>query len=183
MKARTLRGLRGKMSRQSGDASGRMFYGKIAIMPSENDKCANLAADELEGGCRLGALRKRSQLDFEIEFFERIISRDPNYVEVLINLGDLFTQKGCHRRALQVDLRLAQLRPRSDTVMYNLACSHAVLNQKSEALEALRRAIALGYSDLDFLANDSDLAALHSHPEFQRILKHLAGRPGTQHVI
>ena len=160
-----------------------MIYGKIAIMPSENDKCANLAAGELEGGYRLGALRKRSQLDFEIEFFERILSRDPNYLEVLINLGDLFTQKGCHRRALQVDLRLAQLKPKSDTVMYNLACSHAVLNQKSEALEALRRAISLGYCDLEFLANDSDLASLHSHPEFQRILKYLAERPGTQHVL
>ena len=131
----------------------------------------------------MGTLRKRPQLDFEIEFFERILSRDPNYIEVLTNLGDLFAQKGCHRRALQVDLRLVQLQPKNEMAMYNLACSYAVLKQTSEALESLRRAIMLGYSDLDYLLNDPDLCSLHGHPEFQRIVAHLASRPGTQHVI
>src|SRR5580765_4322480 len=102
-------------------------------MPSENERCSKLADAEFDAACRLSTLRKRSQLDFEIDFFERILSRDPNYVEVLMNLGELFSEKGCHRRALQVDLRLAQLRPRSETVMYNLACSYAMLNQKTEA--------------------------------------------------
>ena len=81
----------------------------------------------VDGGCRLATLRKRSQLDFEIEFFERILTRDPNYVEVLTNLGDLFTQKGCHRRALLVDLRLVQLAAQECEAMYNLACSYALL--------------------------------------------------------
>jgi tetratricopeptide (TPR) repeat protein len=152
-------------------------------MPSDYEKSANLADQELDGGCRLGTLRKRSQLDFEIEFFERILTRDPNYVEVLTNLGDLFAQKGCHRRALQVDLRLVQLRPKNEMAMYNLACSHALLKQKVPALEALRRAVMLGYSDLDFMLNDPDLSSLHGHPDFQLIVTHLAGLPGAQHVI
>lgn len=150
-------------------------------MSSENENCAPLAHEE--SVCRLSTLRKRSQLDFEIDFFERILSRDPNQIEVLMNLGDLFTQKGCHRRALQVDLRLAQLRPRCPTVMYNLACSHALLNQESEALAALQQAVDLGYSDLDYLINDPDLAVLRPHPEFSRIIANLAARPKTQYVL
>ena len=55
-------------------------------------------------------------------------------------------------------------------MMYNLACSYAMLNQKVEAFEALHRALALGYADLDFLLSDPDLAALRGHPEFQRIV-------------
>jgi tetratricopeptide (TPR) repeat protein len=152
-------------------------------MSSDYQKSANLADQDLDAGCRLGTLRKRSQLDFEIEFFERILTRDPNYVEVLTNLGDLFAQKGCHRRALQVDLRLVQLQPSNEMAMYNLACSYALLRQKFEALESLRRAVMLGYSDLDYLLNDADLRSLHGHPEFQRIVSHLAARPGAQHVI
>lgn len=152
-------------------------------MPSENEKCSKLAEDELDAVCRLSTLRKRSQLDFEIDFFERILSRDPNYVEVLMNLGELFSEKGCHRRALQVDLRLAQLRPRSETVMYNLACSYAMVNQKIEALETLHRALALGYDDVDFLSADPDLAVLHGHPEFHRIIAQLSGREGAQHIV
>src|SRR5258708_40277432 len=112
-------------------------------MPSDEDKCAKLAHDEAATSCRLATLRKRSQIDFEIEFFERILSRDPNYVEVLMNLGDLFTKKGCHRRALQVDLRLARLCPRNPDVLYNLACSHALLDHTTDALEALRHAASL----------------------------------------
>lgn len=152
-------------------------------MSSDNEKCAPLAQEEVGNGCRLATLRKRSQLDFEIEFFERILSRDPNQLEVLLNLGELFTQKGCHRRALQVDLRLAQLRPRCPTVMYNLACSHAQLKQASEALAALRQAVVLGYSDLDYLISDPDLESLRSHPEFNRIVADLAAHPRSPHVL
>lgn len=160
-------------------------------MPSDNEKCSKLAKettpetpdDEIDAACRLSTLRKRSQLDFEIDFFGRILSRDPNYVEVLMNLGELFSEKGCHRRALQVDLRLAQLKPQSETVLYNLACSYALVNQKIEALETLNRALSLGYSDVDFLLADPDLATLHGHPEFHRIVARLTAQFGTQHVI
>src|SRR5258708_10851622 len=117
-------------------------------MPSDEDKCAKLAHDEAATSCRLATLRKRSQVDFEIEFFERILSRDPNYVEVLMNLGDLFTRKGCHRRAPQVDLRLARLRPRHAEGFYNLACSYSPLNHNSAALEALRPPVRRGFAAL-----------------------------------
>src|SRR5262245_45418320 len=152
-------------------------------MPSDDDKCAKTAHDEATTGCRLATLRKRSQVDFEIEFFERILSRDPNYVEVLMNLGDLFTKKGCHRRALQVDLRLARLCPKNPEVMYNLACSHSLLNHAVDAVAALRQAVGLGFRDLEYLLSDPDLAAVRSHPGFHRVVSELAGRPGTQHVL
>lgn len=123
--------------------------------------------------CPVTLLMKRSQNDFEIDFFERILSRDPNYVEVLANLGELFSRKGRHRRALQVDQRLSQLRPDDPVVSYNLACSHAVLNQPAEALQALRRAIESGYCDLEYMAEDPDLASLRSHPEYIRMIQAL----------
>jgi len=153
------------------------------MMPSDNQKCADLVHDEAADGCRLATLRKRSQLDFEIEFFERILSRDPNYVEVLINLGDLFTKKGLHRRALQVDLRLARLRPQSSEVFYNLACSYAMLNQAVPAIDALEHAAKLGFSDLDYLLSDPDLSSIRAHPLFQRLVANIASRAGKQHVI
>jgi len=153
------------------------------MTPSDNEKCADLAHEEAASGCRLASLRKRSQIDFEIEFYERILNRDPNYVEVLMNLGDLFTKKGCHRRALQVDLRLARLRSKCPEVFYNLACSYALLNQVAPAVEALENAVELGFADLDYLLSDPDLASIRAHPLFQRLIANIASRPGTQHVI
>src|SRR5262249_4551001 len=155
---------------------------RTSIMASERDKCADLSQDD-PTTCRLAALRKRSQIDFEIEFFERILSRDPNYVEVLMNLGDLFTRKGCHRRALQADLRLARLRPTNAEVFYNLACSYALLNHKSEAIASLRRAVRLGFTGFDPCLSAPVLEWVQRHPGFRGLFAHWAGRPGTQHFL
>jgi len=155
----------------------------MRIMASERDKCTEQSPDVTGPACRLSALRKRSQMDFEIEFFERILSRDPNYLEVLVNLGDLFSRKGCHRRALQVDLRLAQLRPQNATIFYNLACSHAVLNQIGEAFFALEQAADLGYRDVDHLVADPDLAVLRTHERFRRLLARFGAESGATRVV
>jgi tetratricopeptide (TPR) repeat protein len=152
-------------------------------MSGDHEKCSKLVDDDLSAVCSLSSLCKRSQLDFEIEFYERILSRDPNYLEVLMNLGELFSEKGCYRRALQVDLRLAQLKPRCEEVHYNLACTYAMLNHKAAAIEALREAISLGFSDVEFLMADSDLAGLQDQPEFHRVVSRLLGRVGRQHVL
>lgn len=156
---------------------------EFAIMADEPEKRTEPSQSHGTARCSLAALSKRSQLDFEIDFFERILSRDPNYVEVLINLGDLFSRKGCHRRALQVDLRLSQLRPRNATVYYNLACSHAILNHMTESLAALERAADLGYRDLDYLLSDPDLAAVRCHVGFRRILAKLEAACAATRVV
>ena len=121
--------------------------------------------------CSLASLKKRSQIDFEIDFFERVLSRDPGYVDVLCNLGELFSIKGWHRRALAVDKRLAELRPGDALVLYNLACSHALLQQTRDAIETLKAAVAAGYRDFEHLEQDSDLDGLREHPEFIQVLK------------
>ncbi|MFN0051490.1 MAG: TPR end-of-group domain-containing protein [Planctomycetales bacterium] len=142
-------------------------------MASEQEQCADTSEDEGPAIGDLQAICQRSQIDFEIDFFERILSRDPNHLDVLINLGNLFSQKGCHRRALQVDLRLAQLRPDCPRVMYNLACSHAVLGHVREALDALDAAVDRGYDDLEYLLHDPDLAFVRGHLRFRSILAKL----------
>lgn len=121
--------------------------------------------------CSLQTLTSRSQADFEIDFFERILNRNPENVDVLRALGDLFSEKGWARRALQIDLRLAALQPRDPAVSYNLACSHALLGHVAEALLALRRALSAGFRDFQTLATDPDLESLRIRPEFAQVLQ------------
>jgi tetratricopeptide (TPR) repeat protein len=142
-------------------------------MSTPNPTPASDTSGYLGSECNLGALKKRPQIDFEIDFYERILSRDPAYTEVLFNLGELFSIKGWPRRALQVDSRLAQLRPKDPLVLYNLACSHALLQQREESLAALRRAVEAGYDDFEHLAQDPDLDSLRQSPEFMRFVKDL----------
>ena len=123
--------------------------------------------------CRLEGLIQRSQIDFEIDFFERILNRDPYYVEILTNLGELFSRKRWHRRALLIDRRLSKLRPENALVMYNLACSLALTHRETEAFATLRRAIELGFDDYRLLVTDPDLASLRQTPEFIAFLQEL----------
>lgn len=107
-----------------------------------------------------------SQLDFDIAFFDSILEREPNYVDVLRCQGELLTRKGEHDRALEIDRRLARLRPEDALVHYNLACSLTLAGRRAEAVDAMRRALQNGYDDFEHLEQDPDLDALRDDASF-----------------
>lgn len=109
-------------------------------------------------------------LAFETGFYESVYRRDPSYPDVIELLGGLYTQQGRIADGLKMDRRLVRLQPDNATAFYNLACSLALLKRRAEALRTLRRAIALGYRDHRWMAEDSDLASLHGLPSFQVML-------------
>jgi non-specific serine/threonine protein kinase len=61
------------------------------------------------------------------------------------------------------------LRPNDSNVLYNAACTYAVLGRKAEALDGLRRALECGYSNADWPRQDPDLSSLHDDPEFLKL--------------
>jgi len=107
---------------------------------------------------------------FEIRFYEKVLKNSPNFVEALIILGDLYTKKGLYRKGLEVDLRLVKLRPRDSVVFYNLACDYSLLNEIDKALDALRKALDLGYDDFSYLKIDKDLKNLRKDKRFDELL-------------
>jgi hypothetical protein len=118
----------------------------------------------------VASFRDRSQLDFDLAFFDQLLQREPDYVDVLRCQGELLTRKGQHERALVIDRRLVVLLPGDSVVHYNLACSLALLGEPHDAIAALRRSLECGYSDLDYLKIDSDLDSLRDEPEFRALL-------------
>lgn len=118
----------------------------------------------------LERLQSRSQVDFDLEFFGRILSRAPEFVDVLRCQGELLTRKGLHDEALRIDRELARLLPEDCIVRYNLACSLALVGDTAEAIDELRAAFQHGYSDMGHLEIDSDLDGLRDLPEFQLLL-------------
>ncbi len=111
-----------------------------------------------------------SQDAFEITFYENILKRDRANREALELLGGLYSKYSMAQQALRIDRRLARLLPNDARVRYNLACSLCLLGRKRDALVALKQAIERGYNDFEWLAQDSDLAALKDHPEFQALI-------------
>lgn len=117
---------------------------------------------------------RRSQLDFEVAFFERVVERDRCFVDALRVLAELLTHRKSYQRGLQVDQRLARLRPDDPLVRYNLACSYALVRALRNATKALREAVELGYDDFDFMEEDPDLDNIREDPDYQLLLRQVA---------
>jgi len=111
-----------------------------------------------------------NQLDFDIDFFERLLARKQDSVEVLRVLAELVSRKGLVDRAVDLDRRLVELLPNDFLARYNLACSLARAGRSDEAIDSLSRAILLGYDDLAHMEADPDLESLRNHPDFQALL-------------
>jgi len=112
-------------------------------------------------------------LDWDIPFYEGILDRSPNHVDVLQVLGHLYTEKGETEKGLEADRRLVILRPTDQVAHYNLACSHALMGHVADALNALEQAVMLGFGDADKVAADPDLESLHEEPRFKATLETL----------
>lgn len=132
-------------------------------------------------------MQKRSKakdlLEFEITFYERLIQEHPNFMDALTALGEAYTRRGWYEKGLAVDLKLTKLKAEDPIAWYNLACSYSLLQKLDKALDAFRRAIALGYDDFAYLEKDPDLALLRRSSQFRAFLVNVASQhlPSGQH--
>lgn len=112
-----------------------------------------------------------SQLDFELDFFAKLLERDPYYPEVVRAHAANLARKGEWTRALAMDRRLTRLQPDRPIPWYNLACSYSLLGLVEPGLKALQRALDLGYPQLDWAIRDPDLKVLRRDPRFVRMIR------------
>ncbi|MEZ6017776.1 MAG: hypothetical protein R3F49_21900 [Planctomycetota bacterium] len=112
-------------------------------------------------------------LDFLARFFEAELTRRPENLEALAELGHLYTRLGRYMEGLAVDRQLVAALPEDSTAHYNLACSLALTGDLDGAFAALERSLDLGYDDGELIAEDEDLAPLHADPRFGELLRRL----------
>ena len=111
--------------------------------------------------------------DFEIRFYEGIIEERPNFTNVLLSLGDIYTKKGFYKEGLAVDKKLIDLLPQDPIVHYNFACSLSLVSELGQSLLQLKRAVLLGYDDFDFIEKDSDLVNLRQTQDYKLFYSNL----------
>ena len=112
----------------------------------------------------------KQDLDFEISFYEKLIEESPGFINALFALGDAYTRRGRYKDGLRIDRELVRLRPDDPLVYYNLACSYSLLKMAESCLEALAKAIRLGYRDLAYMHTDPDLQFIRQNPGYKKLL-------------
>src|SRR5437764_13532906 len=87
-------------------------------------------ANPFPPGSILGPLAERTQLDFELEFFGKVLVNVPDFADALRAQACNLTMKGRLQDGLAVDEKLVTVRPTDPTAHYNLACRYALLKQR-----------------------------------------------------
>lgn len=110
---------------------------------------------------------------FQIHFFESVLEKVPDYIQVIELLGCLYTDIGRLDDGLRMDLKAVKLMPNNPNFHYNLACSQSLKDQSTKAIASLKKAIELGYDDLEWLLQDDDLQSLHGLEKFEELITQL----------
>jgi tetratricopeptide (TPR) repeat protein len=81
---------------------------------------------------------------------------------ILAKLGDREKTIDYIHRSLAID-------PEDGAMLYNIACSYALLGMAEEALSSLETALDKGFGHKEWLEHDSDLDSIRATPRFQAI--------------
>jgi len=121
----------------------------------------------------LGALGKqdayRNLLLRRVGALENHLKQVPEDARARILLAADYSELGREEDAMR-ELNLAMtLRANEASILYNVACTYALMKKKPQAIDALRKAWEEGFKDAVWARRDPDLASLHDEPEFNRM--------------
>jgi len=75
--------------------------------------------------------------------------------------------------ALRECAQAIELSPGDPVMLYNCTCFYSRLGELERSLDALRQAIAAGYSNVEWAKQDPDLNRLRDNPQFQTLIEDL----------
>ena len=126
-------------------------------------------------GSVLGVLAERTQLDFELEFFGKILASVPDFARTRLRVQACnLTMKGRLKDGLVVDEEARHgVRPTDPTgALQRRLPVRAALAAPTRAITTLRQsAVELGYRDFEFMLEDNDLDSIRKDPRFRKLVK------------
>ena len=102
---------------------------------------------------------------------EKQLDTVPEDVRARMLLAGYYAAVGRREEAVRQLQTAVALRPRDSNVLYNAACTYALLQQPVEALEMLKAAKEAGWANLDWAKRDPDLISLRTDPEFDQLCR------------
>jgi serine/threonine protein kinase/tetratricopeptide (TPR) repeat protein len=121
----------------------------------------------------LGALGKKEEYRNlqlrRLAAVENHLKQVPEDARARILMATDYAELGRVEDAIR-ELNLAiTLRANEASILYNAACTFALLARKADAMDTLKKAWEAGFKDATWARHDPDLATLHGEPEFEQM--------------
>ena len=161
------------------------FYARSCFSQGQYQKAADLFAragedrpEDYQAPCLRGlSLRALGRVDEAAEVLHEACRKAEQHLELhpddvravclgstaLVDIGEQARAREWAERALRMD-------PDEGTVLYNVACTYAKLNEADQAMACLEKAFRQGFGQKEWVERDPDLASLREHPRFKCLL-------------
>ncbi len=106
-----------------------------------------------------------------LEIFPVYLSKHPDDARSHIHYAIQLATDGRSDEALQQTNKAIELSPDDPLMFYNAACVYARLNQKSLAVETLRKSIVAGLEDYEWIKTDVDFDGIRNEPGYIELMK------------
>src|SRR5207244_10799123 len=94
-------------------------------------------------------------------------------------LGDTTLAKdGRNSGVLEFAMKSRSVEPEDPTVVFNVACLHALIDKREEALDYLERSVMNGFGHMASMVSDPDLDSIRRTPWFQAIVRAMSSDCG-----
>ena len=154
-------------------------------------RALEIAPDLLEAHINLGtALMHKGQLDDAYYHYEKAVTPGHDHstadknkqvllealspdqqVQVFFKTAVRFASEKNNAKAVNLFRKILEIDPENKIIYYNISCLYAIQNQKTEAIDWLRKAVAHGYDNWGSLKNDPDMKNIIDEPYVRELIK------------
>ncbi|MBU7005972.1 copper amine oxidase N-terminal domain-containing protein [Phosphitispora fastidiosa] len=124
----------------------------------------------IETANQMNDLGKSGQYEGCIKLADEMLAKDLLIMEAYRNKSNCYFEMGRTREALDTLAEQLKLNHNNQLALYNAACAGAKLGEKDQAINYLKRLLALNISDKIAIRQDSDFNAIRQTPEFQNFI-------------
>jgi tetratricopeptide (TPR) repeat protein len=170
------------------------FYGRSCFAQGQWEKAAALfarasllnpddyAARSLRGLCfrALNRTEEASEAFRDcLQVLERHLELHPDDTRAVSLGSGCLWGLGEHTRALEWTDRALSMDPEEPAILYNAACSYALLQQPDKSVDCLEKAFRRGFGHKEWIQNDPDLSIVRNHPRFRALMQRLSADRST----